>query len=91
MVTINIQFVYLGFDRHFFLLALEQLLLDDLDETHTGGIELYGEVRGVHLDRLAIRFIVNIFLAPTEGSGIGCSGESVDFLRGRGSKVDEPF
>ena len=89
-ITINVQLVYLGVDGHFLHLAPEQLFLDDLDEPRTDGIKLGGEVRGVHLDRLTIGFIVNVLLTTTERSEIARGRELVDLLQSCGRKVDEP-
>jgi hypothetical protein len=59
---------------------LEQLVLDGSHQARTYEVELEGEVRGIHLDRLAIRFVVNVPVSATKGSGIARFEEEVQIL-----------
>jgi hypothetical protein len=68
---------------------LEQLVLDGSHQSRTYEVELEGEIRGIHLDCLAIRFIVNVLASATKGSGIARFEEEVQILGCCSGKIDE--
>ena len=88
-ITVNIELAQLGLDTHVLTLALEELVLDGSDQARACEVELEGEIGGVHLDSLAVRFVVDVFLPATESGGLASRSEEVEILRSRGGEIYE--
>ena len=69
--------------------ASKQLAFDGLYQAGTYEVKLDGEVRSIHFDRLAIRFIVHVFVSATEGGGVASCEEEVQILGRRRGELDE--
>ena len=76
-ITVNIERVQLSSDAHLFHLTLEQLVLNCPNQTRSYEVELHGEVRSIHFECLAIRFVVYILISATKHGGIARCGEEV--------------
>lgn len=70
-------------------LGLEQLVLNDSHQTGTCEVELEGEIRSVHFNSLAVRFVVDVLISATKGSGIARCDEEVEILGCRRGEIDE--
>ena len=90
-ITINVEFVQLSPDVHLFRITKEQLVLKGFQYAGTHEIELDGEVRSTHFDRLPVRFVMDLLASATEGDGIACCGKQFQMFGCRGRKVDEPM
>jgi len=87
--TINVELVQFSPDVHLLLPALEQLVLEAFHYPRTRKVELGGKIRNVHVDSLAIGFVVDVLISATKGSGIACCGEEDQIFGRRRRKIDE--
>ena len=76
-ITVDVELIHLGPDVLVLRLTLNQLVLDSSHQTRTVEVELDGEVRSIHLDCLAVRFVMDVFVPATERGGITRCGEEV--------------
>jgi len=89
-VTVNVELVQLSPDVHIIRLTLKQLVLDGSHQTGTREVELDGEIRSIHFDRLAVGFVVYVLVSATKGGGIARCDEEVQILGRRRGEIDEP-
>jgi len=73
----NVKFVQLGPDVLIFHPTLEQLVLDRPHQARTRKVELDDEIGSIHLDGLAVRFVMDVLIPATECGGIARCGEGV--------------
>ena len=77
-VTIDVELIDLGPDRHLLRLpTLEQVLLDGLDHAGQSGIKLDREVRAIHLEGFTIGFIIHVLISAAERRWIACYGQLI--------------
>ena len=76
-VTINVKFVQFGPDVLIFHPTLEQLVLNCPHQARTRKVELDDEIGSIHLDGLAVRFVMDVLIPATECGGIARCGEGV--------------
>jgi len=88
-ITVNVELAQLSPNVHFFRFTLKQLILDCSHQTGTCEIELDGEVRSIHFDRLAVRFVANALVPATERGRIARCGEEVQISGRRRGKIHE--
>jgi len=89
-LTVDVQLVHFGLDRHFLLLlSWDELAFDGPDQARVDGIEFDAKVRRVHLPGFAVRLIVYVLLSVAKRGGLTCRGELIQFLRVCGCEVDE--
>ena len=67
----------------------EQLVFDSLHYPGTYEVELDGEIRSIHFNGLAVRFVVDILVPATKGGGGACCGEKVQILGRRRHEIYE--
>jgi len=68
---------------------LEQLVFDGPHQARTYEVELEGEIRSIHLGRLAVRFVINVLVSTAKGSGIARFEEGVQILGCCRGEIDE--
>jgi len=66
------------------------LVLDSSHYTRTNEVELDGEIRSIHFDCLAVRFVVDVLVSTTNGGRGACCGQEVQIFGRRRRKIDEP-
>jgi hypothetical protein len=88
--TIDVEFVQLSPDVLILHPALKQPIFDGSHQARTSEVELDDEIRGIHFERLAVRFVVDVLVSATKGSGVACRQEEVQILRRCRGEIDEP-
>ena len=76
-ITVNIEPVQLSHDAHILCLTLEQPVLDSSNQARGCEVESDGEIRGVHLDCLSVRFVIDVPSPATKSGRLtGCDEEA---------------
>jgi len=88
-VTINVELVQLSPDALILRPTLEQLVLDGSHQAGTDEVELDDEIRSIHFDRLAVRFVVNVLFSAAKGGGLARCGEVVEIFGSHRGEIDE--
>jgi len=90
-LTVDVQLVHFGLDRHFLLLlSWDELTFDGPDQARVDGIEFDAKVGGVHLPGFAVRLVVYVLFSMTKCGGLACRGELIQLFRGCVCKIGEP-
>ena len=87
--TINIELVQLSPDVPTIHLVQQQVL-DAFHQARTCEVGMDDEIRGIHVERLAVSFVIDVLVPTTKSSRIACRLEEVQFLGCCGGEVNEP-
>ena len=87
--TVNIELVQLSPDVLILCTVLKQLVLDGSHQARTREVGMDDEIRGIHLERLAVGFVVDVLVSATKCGGIACREEEVQILGGCRGEIDE--
>lgn len=68
---------------------MERLVLDSPHQPRTCEVEGDDEIRRIHFERLAVRFVIDFLTPATKGSGIARCEEEVQFLGRCGGEIDK--
>ena len=68
---------------------MEQLIFNGPHQPSPCEIELGIEIRGIHLEGLAVGFIVDILVSAAKRGGFACGEEEVEFLWCCRGKIDK--